>query len=93
MAKKKNTKEVIGHCELNFENTLPRLSRILIADTCFRNKGYGKLIVNKMLQKIFLERGFIAADLKGEVNEYTGASLPTWANDALSFPNDRTLLF
>ena len=45
--------EVIGHCELNFENPLPRLSRILIADKNIRGNGLGQLVVNKMLEKLF----------------------------------------
>jgi RimJ/RimL family protein N-acetyltransferase len=59
----KNSKDVIGHCELNFESELPRLSRIFIGDTGFRNKGYGKLIVHEMLKRIFCEYSFNAADL------------------------------
>ncbi|HSY62465.1 MAG TPA: GNAT family N-acetyltransferase [Cytophaga sp.] len=58
-----NTNEVIGHCELNFENALPRLSRILIADTNARDKGLGKLIVHKMLEELFIKRNFDTADL------------------------------
>jgi RimJ/RimL family protein N-acetyltransferase len=56
-------KEVIGHCELNFENDLPRLSRILIADTNARGKGLGKLIIHKMHEELFVKRNFEAADL------------------------------
>lgn len=58
-----DTQEVIGHCELNFENTLPRLSRILIAHSSLRGKGLGKLLVHKMLEQLFIERNFEAADL------------------------------
>lgn len=57
------TGEVIGHCELNFENALPRLSRILIADSNARGKGLGKLIVHKMLEQFFIDRNFESADL------------------------------
>ena len=58
-----DTNEVIGHCELNFENDLPRLSRILIADSAIRGKGFGKLIVHKMLEELFDKRDFESADL------------------------------
>ena len=44
---------VIGHCELNFQNSIPRLSRILIGDKTFRNKGLGRKIVIAMANKIF----------------------------------------
>ncbi len=57
------TNEIIGHCELNFENTIPRLSRILIADSRARGKGIGKLIVDKMLEQLFVMRYFDSADL------------------------------
>lgn len=58
-----DSNEIIGNAELNFENPLPRLSRILIGDKAYRNKGFGKLIVNKMLEKLFVERNFQHADL------------------------------
>lgn len=58
-----DTKEVIGHCELNFENPLPRLSRILIAYTNARGKGLGKSIVHKMLEQLFVTQNFESADL------------------------------
>ncbi|MEC5143456.1 GNAT family protein [Chitinophaga sp. 212800010-3] len=47
------TGEVIGHCELNFENYLPRLSRILIGDREMRNRGLGKLIVRELVNRLF----------------------------------------
>ena len=56
-------REVIEHCELNFENDLPRLSRILIADSNTRGKGLGKMLVDKMLEQLFVARNFEAADL------------------------------
>ncbi len=58
-----DSNQLIGHCELNFENPLPRLSRILIGEKEFRNKGVGKLIVTKMLEQLFIEREFEKADL------------------------------
>ncbi len=58
-----DTGEVIGHCELNFERSLPRLCRVLVADEGYRSKGLGKQIINKMLEKLFIEKGFESADL------------------------------
>jgi RimJ/RimL family protein N-acetyltransferase len=55
--------EIIGNAELNFENPLPRLSRILIGNKAYRNKGLGKIIVNKMLEKLFFEYNFQQVDL------------------------------
>ncbi|WP_158548379.1 GNAT family N-acetyltransferase [Marixanthomonas ophiurae] len=46
------TDKVIGHCELNFQNEYPRLSRILIGDKVYRGKGLGKHIVRLMIQRI-----------------------------------------
>ncbi len=57
------TNEMIGNAELNFENILPRLSRILIGNPADRNKGLGKQIVAKMLEKLFIEQRFQRADL------------------------------
>ena len=47
------TKEVIGHCELNFEGGGHRLSRVLIADESQRGKGIGKKIVLEMASLFF----------------------------------------
>lgn len=44
--------EVIGHCELNFLNEFPRLSRILIGDKKYRGKGLGKQLVTLMMDEI-----------------------------------------
>lgn len=44
--------EVIGHCELNYLNEFPRLSRILIGDEKYRGKGLGKLLVDLMIDEI-----------------------------------------
>ena len=57
------THNVIGHCELNFERSIPRLSRILIADNTERNKGYGKKTVHAMLKLLFVDNTYDQADL------------------------------
>jgi RimJ/RimL family protein N-acetyltransferase len=54
---------MIGNAELNFENSIPRLSRILIGDVQLRNKGIGKRIVEEMLCKLFKEMNYTEADL------------------------------
>jgi RimJ/RimL family protein N-acetyltransferase len=59
----KSTVEVIGHCELNFQNSIPRLSRILIGNKELRNKGIGAEIVRKMLDILFSTTSFEKADL------------------------------
>jgi RimJ/RimL family protein N-acetyltransferase len=55
--------EPVGHCELNFENERPRLSRILVAHEHLRGQGIGKMIVAQMLHKLFVEYNFTSADL------------------------------
>ena len=44
--------EVIGHCELNFLNEYPRLSRILIGNKQNRGLGYGTKIIRLMIDAI-----------------------------------------
>ena len=44
--------EVIGHCELNFLNEYPRLSRILIGNKQNRGRGYGTIIIHLMIDAI-----------------------------------------
>ena len=58
-----NTNRVIGHCEINLENDIPRLSRILIGSEIDRGKGYGKMIVLKMLDIIFKDKLITKVDL------------------------------
>lgn len=57
------TNTIIGNAELNLERSLPRLSRVLIGDAENRNKGIGKQIIHKMLEKLFIEFNFREADL------------------------------
>jgi len=44
--------EFIGHCELNYSERFPRLSRILIGQKEIRNKGVGLNIVRGMIEMI-----------------------------------------
>jgi RimJ/RimL family protein N-acetyltransferase len=46
------SEEIIGHCELNFLNEFPRLSRILIGNENYRGKGLGKQLVDLMIDEI-----------------------------------------
>ncbi|NQY11875.1 MAG: GNAT family N-acetyltransferase [Flavobacteriales bacterium] len=55
--------EVVGHCEINWANNLPRISRILIGDPSFRNMGLGFKIVDLTLHQIFNESDSDTADL------------------------------
>jgi len=55
--------DIIGHCELNFQNSIPRLSRILIGLKQLRNKGIGRHIVTQLLNNIFSSTEFDRVDL------------------------------
>jgi len=55
--------EIIGHCELNLRNAVPRLSRIIIGSKQLRNLGIGKQIVKSMLEEVFATTTFDCVDL------------------------------
>lgn len=57
------TNSIIGNAELNLERSVPRLSRVLIGNKENRNKGIGRMIIHKMLEKLFTEFNFKEADL------------------------------
>jgi RimJ/RimL family protein N-acetyltransferase len=73
-----DTNSIIGNAELNFENPLPRLSRVLIGDIENRNKGFGGLIINKMLERLFNELNFEEADLN--VFDWNKAAIKCYEN-------------
>jgi RimJ/RimL family protein N-acetyltransferase len=58
-----STGNIIGHCELNFQNSIPRLSRILIGSKELRNKGIGKHIVTQLLENVFSSTEFDRVNL------------------------------
>ncbi|TCK85256.1 GNAT family N-acetyltransferase [Albibacterium bauzanense] len=58
-----STGEIIGHCELNLQNEIPRLSRILIGDRSVRNQGIGKAIIKNLLSRVFTTTEFENVDL------------------------------
>lgn len=59
----KSTNEIIGHCELNFENGNNRLSRILIGNKELRGQKIGEQIVNKMVDLLFQDPKINEVDL------------------------------
>lgn len=50
----KETDEVIGNIELNLENDIPRLSRLIIGSKNYRGKQIGKKIILKLLEMAFM---------------------------------------
>ncbi len=57
------TKETIGHCELNYENEIKRLSRILIGPKEMRGQNIGELVVRKMAEILFEDPSTKEVDL------------------------------
>jgi len=57
------TKETIGHCELNFENGNKRLSRILVGNKKMRGQKIGEKIVRKMVELLFDDKSINEVDL------------------------------
>lgn len=58
---------VIGHCELNninFTTKSARVCRFLIGEKSFRDKGYCKIILNKLISFAFNELGLKTLTLK-----------------------------
>jgi len=78
-----STSEIIGHCELNLQNEIPRLSRILIGDPAFRNKGLGREIVRSLLNHIFSATDFEVADLN--VFSWNQNAIASYKSDSFEF--------
>jgi RimJ/RimL family protein N-acetyltransferase len=58
-----STNETIGHCELNFENGINRLSRILVGRKELRGQKIGEQIVRKMVDLLFQDPKVNEVDL------------------------------
>jgi RimJ/RimL family protein N-acetyltransferase len=61
-----NSKEVIGHAELNAVNlrsSNARICRVLIGDKNYRNKGLGSLVINELVRIGFSELNLHRLDL------------------------------
>ena len=58
-----STQETIGHCELNFQNENPRLSRILVGNKELRGQKIGELIVREMVDLLFQDQNINKVDL------------------------------
>ena len=62
----KNSKEIIGHAELNSinkTNKSARICRLLVGNSTDRNKGYGSLIINELIRIGFNEMNLHRIDL------------------------------
>lgn len=59
----KSTNQIIGHCELNFENGNNRLSRILIGQKELRGQKIGEHVVREMVNLLFQNPKITEIDL------------------------------
>jgi RimJ/RimL family protein N-acetyltransferase len=76
--------EVIGHGEINnidLRNRNARLCRILVAEKVNRNKGFGQLIINKLLDIGFSELNLHRIDLG--VFEFNKSAIKCYENCGL----------
>ena len=48
-----STKEIIGHCEIDYENNFPVIKHVLIGDTSFEGMGLEKKVLDTLLEKGF----------------------------------------
>lgn len=79
------TNEVIGHCEFNFENEIPRISRILIGSPKDRNKGYGSALIQLMVKRFFEDPKVNQIDLN--VFEWNQAAIKCYTNLGFTIRN------
>ncbi len=64
--KDEDSDKIIGHCELgkiDLQNKSARMSRILVGDKTNRSKGYGKQIIQKLIEVGFKEMKLHRLDL------------------------------
>jgi RimJ/RimL family protein N-acetyltransferase len=75
------SKEVIGHCELNDINNNTknaRVCRMLIGDESKRNKGYGRKVIQKLINVAFNELSLNNLTLK--VYEMNSSAVKCYTN-------------
>ena len=83
--------EVIGHCELNFLNENPRLSRILIGNKQNRGLGYGAKIIRLMIDAIQKEIPSKQVELR--VFKYNTNAIKLYKKEGFVIQEKHTLQF
>ena len=83
--------EVIGHCELNFLNEHPRLSRILIGNKQNRGLGYGAKIIRLMIDAIQKEIPSKQVELR--VFGYNANAIKLYKKEGFVIQEKQTLQF
>jgi len=84
----KSTNQTIGHCEINFQNGVNRLSRILIGDKSLRGKKIGEQIVKQMATILFEDPSINEVDLN--VFDWNKAALKCYENVGFRINPDQT---
>jgi len=82
------TNEIIGHCELNFENGHNRLSRILVANKELRGLKIGEKIVREMVNICFEDKDVKEVDLN--VFDWNTAAIKCYENVGFTINNNNT---
>ena len=83
--------EVIGHCELNFLNEHPRLSRILIGAKQNRGRGYGTKIIHLMIDAI--QKEIPSKQLELRVFKYNTNAIKLYKKEGFVIQEKHTLQF
>jgi len=83
-----STKQIIGHCELNFENGNNRLSRILIGNKNLRGKRIGDEVVRKMANLLFENSKINEVDLN--VFDWNKGAIKCYENVGFRINHDNT---
>lgn len=81
----RKNQEVIGHCELNYNHEVPRLSRILIGSHSVRGKGLGQEIVLKMVEMLFENDSVQKVDLN--VFDFNTSAIKCYQNVGFKLNN------
>ena len=83
--------EVIGHCELNFLNEYPRLSRILIGNKQNRGLGYGAKIIRLMIDAI--QKEIPSGQVELRVFGYNTNAIKLYEKEGFVIQEKQTLQF
>jgi RimJ/RimL family protein N-acetyltransferase len=82
------TGEVIGHCELNYQDGNKRLSRILIGEEKWRGKKIGKQIVLRMIELFFEDENTKKVDLN--VFDWNKGAIKCYENVGFEIKHEKT---
>ena len=86
----KPTGEIIGHCELNYQNGNKRLSRILIGEEKWRGKKIGEQIVLQMVALFFKDSSTKKVDLN--VFDWNKSAIKCYENVGFNIRPEKTTL-